>query len=129
MNCHDDAPALRCRDDAFLGVRGKPGVPDDVVERCMGACMQQLRHGCDEPVVSGTVERPAQGRGYVRLEENPCLRADIGIGTQRRRRQGDAGAGDSQCACKTSASDAATGIHGLESPFLTGLRPSPARKQ
>ena len=44
MDHDDDMRAPRCGDHAFLGVRGEPGVPDDVVVGRVRTGMQQLRH-------------------------------------------------------------------------------------
>ena len=77
---NDDMIAAWRGDDAFFGVRREPGVPDDIVEGCTGTRMQELRHGGDETVVAGIVERSAQRTRYVRLEENLRLHADLESG-------------------------------------------------
>ena len=68
MKRDDDMITLRGGNDAFLGIRGELGIPDDVVVGGVCPGMQQRRHRRDEALVDGAFQGPSQGIGDVRFE-------------------------------------------------------------
>ncbi len=78
MDRNDDMISLRGGYDAFLGIRGEPGVPDDVVVIRVCPGMKQRRHRRDEALVASEFQGPSQGIGDVRFEDD--LRFHFAVG-------------------------------------------------
>ncbi len=78
MNRDDDMITLRGGNDAFLGLRGEPGIPDDVVVIRVCPGMKQRWHRRDEALVASVFQGPSQGIGDVRFEDN--LRFHFSVG-------------------------------------------------
>jgi len=77
MHCHHDMISLRCRDHAFLGIRGEPRVPDDIV--ILGVCpgVKQSWHRRYEAIVPCVLQRPPQCVGDVRFKDDLRFHPDV----------------------------------------------------